>query len=67
MSGNQQTVLVTIDKDGTCVVSTEGFTGEACLAATSELERALGKKLAMTRTPEYQKTERSVRKMGGSS
>jgi len=63
----QQTVTVEIGPDGSCVVKTEGFKGEACFAATAELERALGKKLNVARTPEYQKTERAVRKAGGAA
>ena len=36
-----KTITVTIS-DGYAVVSTDGFVGAECLAATAELEKALG-------------------------
>jgi hypothetical protein len=46
-----KTITVTI-WDGEAVVETTGFKGKECLAATAELEKALGKKTATTMTPE---------------
>ncbi len=64
---NTEYVNVSINPDGSVSVETVGFKGEACFNATRELEAALGKKLAVAKTPEYQKTERQVRKAGGSA
>ena len=44
-------ITVTIE-DGEASVETTGFAGNECLAATAELEKALGKKTATTMTPE---------------
>jgi len=46
-----KTITVTIE-DGEASVETAGFKGKECLAATAELEKALGKKTAITMTAE---------------
>ena len=46
-----KTITVTIE-NGEASVETAGFKGKECLAATAELEKALGKKTATTMTPE---------------
>jgi hypothetical protein len=48
-----QEITVTIAADGSVKVGTKGFKGAACLKATEILERALGKKGAELKTPEY--------------
>lgn len=45
-------IIVDIAPDGQAQVTTKGFRGKACLAATKDLEEALGKKLQETATPE---------------
>lgn len=46
-----KTITVTIE-NGEASVETTGFKGKECLAATAELEKALGKKTATTMTAE---------------
>lgn len=65
MSGETEYVDVTIGTDGAVKVETTGFSGEACFNATRELEAALGKRGVSAKKPEYQKSERAVRKAGG--
>ena len=46
-----KTITVTIE-NGEASVETTGFAGKECLAATAELEQALGKKTDTRMTPE---------------
>lgn len=62
--GGSQNVTVTISPDGKVNIETAGFSGEACFAATAELERALGKRTEMQRTPEYSKKVVAGQKAG---
>ena len=59
----RETVTVEV-KDGIVTISTAGFRGGACEQATRELERALGKRISNTRTPEFQHQERQVNRGG---
>lgn len=49
-------IIVTIDPDGSTTVETKGFAGAECLAATLNLEKALGKKIDDVKTREFHKT-----------
>lgn len=47
-----KSIIVTFDAEGNSVIETRGFVGTACLAATVELERALGKQTKNVTTRE---------------
>jgi hypothetical protein len=51
-------IKVVIDRCGRPTISTEGFTGESCLAATKNLEKVLGNTGEVDREfgPEYYQT-----------
>ncbi len=42
-----------IIRDGKARVETRGFSGAACLNATKDLERVMGKTVSDSKTPEY--------------
>ena len=50
-----KTIEVIIDKNADVKVSTSGFVGAECKKATADLERALGKTMKDTLTPDYHK------------
>ena len=52
-----KTILVTVSADGDVVVETRGFKGRLCAKATEMLEKALGRKVKETKTPEWHQTE----------
>ncbi len=65
-----KTIEVTIDKLGNPTITTKGFTGNECLAATQHIEKALSSEAGNNREylPEYyqnsgQKVEQHLRRM----
>lgn len=54
-------IHVTIE-NGSATVATRGFVGKACLDATAELEKAMGKTTTDQKTPEFHQKE--VRQVG---
>lgn len=50
-----ETIHVEIDKDGSVVIETKGYSGAECEKATAELEKQLGKRTANARTADYHK------------
>lgn len=48
-----RTIEVTIDPEGIVTIEATGFRGNACEAATKEIEEALGLKKARKKKPEY--------------
>ena len=53
-------IIVDFDEQGNPTVETTGFEGGACLAATLELEAALGAKLTDVRTAEFHKRSQTA-------
>jgi predicted RNA-binding protein YlqC (UPF0109 family) len=47
-----KTIEITISADGKVEVETKGYSGQACLVATDDVERALGKQGRTVVTPE---------------
>jgi hypothetical protein len=54
-------IVVTIAPDGTVKLETHGLKGQACLAETEALERALGTVKSRTRTAEWYQEEAAAR------
>ncbi|HET6924041.1 MAG TPA: DUF2997 domain-containing protein [Anaeromyxobacteraceae bacterium] len=54
-------IVVTIAPDGTVKLETHGLKGQACLAETEAVEKALGAVKSRTRTAEWYQTETAVR------
>jgi len=50
-------ILIDVAPDGSVTISTKGFRGKSCKAATKPLEEALGIVLKDTDTPEMHLTE----------
>jgi hypothetical protein len=47
-------IIITFEKDGTSKVEAHGFSGKACLSATEDIERAIGKAGARESTREME-------------
>lgn len=54
-------IVVTIAPDGTVKLETHGLKGQACLAETEALEKALGTVKSRTRTAEWYQQETGAR------
>lgn len=54
-------IVVTIAPDGTVKLETHGLKGQACLAETEALEKALGTVKSRTRTAEWYQPETAAR------
>ena len=54
-------IVVTIAPDGTVKLETHGLKGQACLAETEALEKALGTVKSRTRTAEWYQQETAAR------
>lgn len=60
-----KTIIVDV-VNGKATITTKGFAGRACLAATADLERALGRKVSDTHTDEMRQTT-TTRTVGAGS
>lgn len=58
-----KTITVTFNEDGSTTVETKGFKGKECLAATIELEKALGRTTATTPTAEMHEGAKELRRV----
>ena len=54
-------IVVTIAPDGAVKLETHGLKGQACLAETEALEKALGTVKSRTRTAEYYQQQGAAR------
>ncbi len=54
--GDKTEIEVTIGADGTVRIVTHGLQGQACLAETAELEKAMGTVLKRDKTSEFYQT-----------
>jgi hypothetical protein len=56
MQNHMESIIVTI-RDGKAVIASKGFKGAACLRATLDIERALGKTTGDVPTAEMREQE----------